>query len=74
MRPAALASKHTEAGLALALSEDALLPGDFSAKDEAVIRKEMGDPDVARRMAASPLDGLRLISGFLLASPDFQHH
>lgn len=70
---AALDSKHTRVDLALALCEDAILQGDFSSKDEAVIREQMADPDVARRMKSSPVDGLRLISGFLLASPNFQH-
>jgi uncharacterized protein (DUF1800 family) len=70
---AALAAKHTSADLALALCEDAILQGDFPAKEEAIIRKQMAAPDVARRMAASPIDGLRVISGFLLGSPDFQH-
>jgi uncharacterized protein (DUF1800 family) len=70
---AAFAAKHSETDLALALAEDAILQGDFSAKDEKVIRTQMDDPDVQRRMAASPIDGLRLIAGFILASPDFQH-
>jgi uncharacterized protein (DUF1800 family) len=69
----AFASKDGSAGLALALCEDAILQGDFSAKDEAVIRKQMDDPDLTRRMASSPIDGLRLIAGFILASPEFQH-
>jgi uncharacterized protein (DUF1800 family) len=70
---AAFASKHTSTDLALAMAEDAILQGDFSAKDEKVIRSQMDDPDVQRRMQASPTDGLRLIIGFILASPDFQH-
>ncbi|HXA56843.1 MAG TPA: DUF1800 domain-containing protein [Candidatus Acidoferrum sp.] len=69
---AAFEGKHTSLDVALALTEDAILQGDFSAKDEKVIRTQMQDPDVERRMTASPLDGLRLISGFILASPDFQ--
>jgi uncharacterized protein (DUF1800 family) len=70
---AALEAKHTNVGLALDLCEDAILQGDFSPKNDAVIRQQMEDPDVARHMAASPLDGLRLMSGFILASPDFKH-
>jgi uncharacterized protein (DUF1800 family) len=70
---AAFAAKHSSTNLALALAEDAILQGDFSAKDEKVIRAQMDDPEVQRRMAASPVDGLRLIAGFILASPDFQH-
>jgi uncharacterized protein (DUF1800 family) len=70
---AAFEGKHTSLDVALALTEDAILQGDFSAReDEKVIRTQMEDPDVARRMAASPIDGLRLICGFILASPDFQ--
>ena len=70
---AVLDSKHTSIDLALALCEDAILQDDFSRKDEAAIREQMVDPDVARRIESFPLDGLRLISGFLLGSPDFQH-
>jgi uncharacterized protein (DUF1800 family) len=69
----ALDSKHTSIDLALALCEDAILQGDFSAKDEAAIRKQMNAPDITHSVASSPVDGLRLISGFIFASPDFQH-
>jgi uncharacterized protein (DUF1800 family) len=70
---AALDSKQNSGEVALALCEDAILQGDVVEKDEAVIGKQMDDPAVAREMATSPIDGLRLISGFILASPDFQH-
>lgn len=70
---AAIATKHSGADVALALCEDAILQGDFSAEDEAAIRKQIEAPDVERRMATSPLDVLRLISGFILGSPDFQY-
>ena len=68
---AALATKRPNADVALALCEDAILQGDFSAKDEGAIRKQIEDPYVEQKMATSPLDVLRLISGFLLASPNF---
>ena len=55
-----------------ALVEDAILHGELSAEQESTIREEMLDPDVQRRMAASPMDGLRLIVGFSLGSPEFQ--
>jgi hypothetical protein len=32
----------------------------------------MQDPDVERRMKTSPVDGMRLVAGFILASPEFQ--
>jgi uncharacterized protein (DUF1800 family) len=68
-----LASKHSNADLALALCEDAILQSDLPPKEEAAIREQMADPDVVRRTATSPVEGIRLISGFILASPDFQH-
>ncbi len=54
------------------LIEDAILHGELSAEQEATIRSQLLDPDVQRRMAASPMDGLRLIVGFTLGSPEFQ--
>jgi uncharacterized protein (DUF1800 family) len=69
---AVLAAKHTGLDFAMALMEDAILQGDLSAKDEAVIRKQMLDPDVQRQMSASPVDALRLVAGFVIASPEFQ--
>jgi uncharacterized protein (DUF1800 family) len=68
-----LAEKHTGLDLALAITEDTILPGELLPKDEAVIRKETQDPEAERSMAASPIDGLRLVAGFILASPEFQH-
>ena len=68
-----LAEKHTGLDVALALTEDTILPGELLPKDEAVIRKETQDPEAERNMA-SPLDNLRLVAGFILASPEFQHH
>ena len=70
---AMLAEKHTGLDVALALTEDTILPGELLPKDEAVIRKETQDPEAERSMATSPLDGLRLVTGFILASPEFQH-
>jgi uncharacterized protein (DUF1800 family) len=70
---AMLAEKHTGLDVALALTEDTILPSGLLPKDEAVIRKETQDPEAERGMAASPLDGLRLVAGFILASPEFQH-
>jgi uncharacterized protein (DUF1800 family) len=70
---ATLAATHNNADLALALCEDAILQSDLPPKEEAVIRKQMADPDVLRRTTSSPVEGIRLISGFILASPDFQH-
>jgi uncharacterized protein (DUF1800 family) len=69
---AVLATKHTGLDVALALTEDTILPGELLPKDEVVIRKETQDPEMERNMA-SPLDGLRLVVGFILASPEFQH-
>jgi uncharacterized protein (DUF1800 family) len=69
---AAIAQKHAGLDFAIALTEDALLQGELSAKDEAIIRKQMQDPEVQRQLAASPINGLRLVAGFVLASPDFQ--
>jgi uncharacterized protein (DUF1800 family) len=68
-----LADKHTGLDVALALTEDTILPSELLPKDEAVIRKETQDPEAERSMEASPLDGLRLVVGFILASPEFQH-
>jgi hypothetical protein len=70
---ATMAGEHTGVDLAIALIEDALLQGDFSPANDAVVRRQLQDPDVARQMAASPISGLRLVSSFVLASPDFQH-
>jgi uncharacterized protein (DUF1800 family) len=69
---AVLAEKHTGLDLAFALMEDAILPSGFLPQDEAVIRKETQDPEAVRKLA-SPVDRLRLVAGFILASPEFQH-
>jgi uncharacterized protein (DUF1800 family) len=58
--------------LAIALIEESLLNGEFSAQNQDVIRKQMQDPQLQRLLAASPIDGLRQVAGFVLASPDFQ--
>jgi Protein of unknown function (DUF1800) len=68
-----LLGKHSSMDLAIALSQDALLPGGISAKDQAIIEKQLADPEVQRQIAASPEVGLRLVAGFLLASPEFQN-
>jgi uncharacterized protein (DUF1800 family) len=69
---AVLAQKHSGLDFAIALTEDAILQGELSAKDEAIIRQQMQAPDVQRQLAASPGNGLRIVSGYVLASPDFQ--
>jgi uncharacterized protein (DUF1800 family) len=69
---AALGEKHSGLDLAFALMEDAMLPGGLLPQDEAVVRKETQDPEAGRKMA-SPVDQLRLVAGFILASPEFQH-
>jgi uncharacterized protein (DUF1800 family) len=68
-----ISGQHTGLDLAMALIEDAVLAGDLSAKDEAIIRQQVEDPAVQRQMAASPVLGLRLVTAFVLASPEFQH-
>ena len=70
---AVLLGKHSSMDLAIALSQDALLPGGISAKDQAIIEKQLDDPEIQRQIAASPGAGLRLVAGFLLASPEFQN-
>ena len=67
-----LAQKHTGLDFAIALIEDGILQGELSAKDEGIIQKQMQEPDVQRQLAASPENALRLVSGYVLASPDFQ--
>jgi uncharacterized protein (DUF1800 family) len=71
---AVLAHNYTGLDFAIALAEDAILQGELSAKDKVIIEKQMQDPDVQRQMAASPVDGFRLVAGFTLASPEFQKH
>jgi uncharacterized protein (DUF1800 family) len=69
---AMLAEKYSGLDVATALIEDAILHGELSTEQEATIRQKMLDPDVQRRMVASPMDGLRLVVGFTLGSPEFQ--
>ena len=57
---------------AIALTEEALLNGDLSVQNDSVIRKQMQDPQVQRQLASVPLEALRQVAGFVLASPDFQ--
>src|ERR1700691_706664 len=70
---AVLLGKHSCMDLAIALSQDALLPSGISAKDQAIIEKQLADPEGQRQIAASPDAGLRLVAGFLLASAEFQN-
>ncbi len=67
-------SGQKQAGVdrAITLMEQALLNGDLSVQNENVIRKQMQDPQVLRQLASSPLEALRQVAGFVLASPDFQ--
>jgi len=67
IRPA----ETTGLDFAIALLEDATMPGEFAPNEEAVIRKETEDQNGA---PVTPLSRLRLVTGFLLASPEFQHH
>ncbi len=57
---------------AAAIIENALLSGDLSEKDEGIIRTQMQDADAQKLIANSPVDALRLVAGYVLASPDFQ--
>jgi len=70
---AVLAGKHTGLDFAIALTEDTILPGELQPKDEAVIRKETQDADIERNNSADLGNRLRLVVGFILASPEFQH-
>lgn len=67
-----LARKHTGTDLAIALMQDAVLNGELSARSETSVRKQMQDPAVARQMQESPAAGLRLVTGLMLGSPEFQ--
>jgi len=69
-----LSEKHTGLDFATALIEDTVLPGELLPEEEAVVQKETQDPQAQRSMLASPVDELRVVSGFILASPEFQHH
>jgi uncharacterized protein (DUF1800 family) len=57
---------------AAAIVESALLSGDLSDKDERIIGTQMQDADAQKLIASSPVDALRLVAGYVLASPDFQ--
>jgi uncharacterized protein (DUF1800 family) len=57
---------------AAAIVESALMSGDLSEKDEEIIRTQMQDADAEKLIANSPVDALRLVAGYVLASPDFQ--
>jgi uncharacterized protein (DUF1800 family) len=71
-RKVSVADRPAGLNAAIALIEDAILQEELPAKDESIIQDQMKDPDVQRRMNASPLDGLRLATEFVLGSPEFQ--
>jgi hypothetical protein len=66
------AQKQTGVDFSITLLENTILGSELSPSDEAIVRKQMQEPDVERKMKASPLDGMRLVAGFILASPEFQ--
>jgi uncharacterized protein (DUF1800 family) len=70
---AVLAEKPAGTDFAIALAEDAMLPAGLLPKDEAVIRKQAEDPEPASAASASMTNRLRFVTGFILASPEFQH-
>ena len=70
---AVLAAKHTSLDISIALLEDTIMGGELPVSDEAIIRKQMREPDVERRMKTQPVEGMRFVAGFILASPEFQH-
>ncbi|MGB9069068.1 MAG: DUF1800 domain-containing protein [Candidatus Acidiferrales bacterium] len=70
---AVLAEKPAGMDFAIALAEDAMLPAGLLPKDEAVIRKQAEDPEPASAATASMTNRLRFVTGFILASPEFQH-
>jgi uncharacterized protein (DUF1800 family) len=70
---AVLAEKPAGMDFAIALAEDAMLPAGLLPKDEAVIRKQAEDPEPASAASASMTNRLRFVTGFILASPEFQH-
>jgi len=71
-RQASVADRLAGLNSAIGLIEDAMLQEELPAKDEAIIQDQLKDPDAQRRMQASPLDGLRLATEFVLGSPEFQ--
>jgi len=70
---AVLAEKPAGMDFAIALAEDAMLPAGLLPKDEAVIRKQAEDPQPASAATSSTTNRLRFVTGFILASPEFQH-
>jgi uncharacterized protein (DUF1800 family) len=70
---AVLAAKHTSLDASIALLEDTIMGGELPGSDEAIIRKQMQQPDLERRMKTQPVEGMRFVAGFILASPEFQH-
>jgi uncharacterized protein (DUF1800 family) len=70
---AVLAEKPAGMDFAIALAEDAMLPGGLLPKDEAVIRKQAEDPQPSSAALSSWTNRLRSVTGFILASPEFQH-
>src|ERR1700728_3129097 len=70
---AVLAEKPAGMDFAIALAEDAMLPAGLLPKHEAVIRKQAEDPQPASAATSSMTNRLRFVTGFILASPEFQH-
>ena len=70
---AVLAEKPAGMDFAIALAEAAMLPGGLLPKDEAVIRKQAEDPQPASAAGSSMTNRLRFVTGFILASPEFQY-
>ncbi len=72
-KTAAKAAKPDDGfGAATAIVERALLAGELSQQDAAIIEKQMQDADAQKLIANSPVEALRLVAGYVLASPDFQ--
>jgi uncharacterized protein (DUF1800 family) len=71
---AVLEENPTGLNFAIALTEDAMLPSELLPKDEAIIRNQTQDPEAGPTTVASAANRLRLVAGFILASPEFQHH
>jgi uncharacterized protein (DUF1800 family) len=69
-----LAESRSGIDFAIALIENSILGGDLSAADAAIIRKQMDDAEIRKQIEASPVDALRLATGFALGSPEFQRH
>ena len=69
-----LGDSRSGLNFAIALIDNSVLSGDISAAETAIIRKEMEDPEIRKQAETSPLDALRVATGFALASPEFQRH